>query len=81
MIIGEASKAEMMNVNPAKAKQLTNVRAVGKEENLTLTPPRKVRAGALLTAGPHIARQTLSGSPALADVAGGGDGVVSDHFP
>ena len=41
-IIGEASRKDMMNVNPCKAKQLSNVRTAGKEENLFLTPPRKL---------------------------------------
>eukprot|EP01051_Picozoa_sp_SAG22_P006934 SAG22_NODE_470_length_10142_cov_13.947227_8_plen_128_part_00 len=39
MIIGESSRQEMMNVNPTKAKQLTNVRAAGKDDHIVLVPP------------------------------------------
>jgi len=39
-IIGESSRQEMMNVNPVKAKALTNFRAAGKEENLILDVSR-----------------------------------------
>lgn len=40
-IIGIHSRANDLNVNPTKAKQLTNVRASGTDEALTLTPPIK----------------------------------------
>lgn len=40
MIIGENSRDNDLEVNPLKAKQLTNFRASGKEENVKLTPPR-----------------------------------------
>ena len=40
MIIGENSRADDLDVNPMKAKQLTNVRASGKDEAVRLTPPR-----------------------------------------
>src|SRR3984957_11148080 len=39
MIIGENAKPEDLDVNPMKAKQLTNVRASGKDEAIRLTPP------------------------------------------
>ena len=39
MIIGIHSKDNDLVVNPLKAKQLTNVRAAGTDENLILTPP------------------------------------------
>jgi GTP-binding protein len=39
MIIGIHSRANDLVVNPLKAKQLTNVRAAGTDENLLLTPP------------------------------------------
>jgi GTP-binding protein len=42
MIIGENSRQDDMDVNPMKAKQLTNVRASGKDESIRLTPPRKM---------------------------------------
>jgi GTP-binding protein len=42
MIIGENSRADDLDVNPMKAKQLTNVRAAGKDEAIRLTPPRRM---------------------------------------
>ncbi|TXG84318.1 MAG: translational GTPase TypA [Sphingomonadales bacterium] len=42
MIIGENAKDNDLEVNPLKAKQLTNFRASGKDENVRLTPPRKL---------------------------------------
>ena len=41
MIIGENSRIDDLDVNPMKAKQLTNVRASGKDEAIRLTPPRR----------------------------------------
>jgi GTP-binding protein len=41
MIIGENSRSDDLDVNPMKAKQLTNVRAAGKDEAVRLTPPRR----------------------------------------
>jgi GTP-binding protein len=42
MVIGINSRAMDMTVNPLKAKQLTNIRAAGTDENLILTPPVRV---------------------------------------
>ena len=39
MIIGIHSRANDLVVNPMKAKQLTNIRAAGSDENILLTPP------------------------------------------
>ncbi len=39
MIVGENARENDMNVNPTKAKQLTNVRSAGADEKLILTPP------------------------------------------
>ncbi|MDX1483094.1 MAG: translational GTPase TypA [Alphaproteobacteria bacterium] len=39
MIIGEHSRGNDLDVNPLRAKQLTNIRAAGKDEAVTLTPP------------------------------------------
>jgi GTP-binding protein len=39
MVIGNTSKGEEMFVNPTKGKQLTNMRASGSDEALTLVPP------------------------------------------
>lgn len=41
MIVGENNRENDLVVNVTKAKQLTNVRAAGSDENLLLTPPRK----------------------------------------
>ena len=38
MIIGEHSRDADLNVNPCKTKQLTNVRAAGKDDAITLEP-------------------------------------------
>lgn len=40
MIIGENAKPNDLEVNPLKGKQLTNIRAAGKDEAVRLTPPR-----------------------------------------
>ncbi|HUX78304.1 MAG TPA: translational GTPase TypA [Alphaproteobacteria bacterium] len=40
MIIGEHTRDNDLEVNPLKAKQLTNIRAAGKDEAIRLTPPR-----------------------------------------
>ena len=42
MIIGEHSRGNDLDVNPLRAKQLTNFRASGKDEAVRLTPPRKM---------------------------------------
>ena len=39
MIVGEHSRGNDLEVNVLKGKQLTNVRAAGKEEKRLLTPP------------------------------------------
>ncbi len=39
MIVGLHSRDNDLVVNPTKAKQLTNIRAAGKDENILLTPP------------------------------------------
>ena len=40
MIIGEHSRTTDLDVNPLKSKQLTNIRAAGKDDAVQLTPPR-----------------------------------------
>jgi len=40
MIIGENARGNDLEVNPLKAKQLTNFRAAGKDDAVKLTPPR-----------------------------------------
>ena len=39
MIIGEHTRGNDLDVNPLRAKKLTNIRAAGKDDNLLLTPP------------------------------------------
>src|SRR3989344_3277145 len=41
MVVGEHARDNDIVVNATKAKQLTNVRAAGSDENIILTPPRK----------------------------------------
>lgn len=42
MIVGEHSKSNDLEVNPLKSKQLTNIRAAGKDDAVTLTPAKKM---------------------------------------
>ncbi len=42
MIIGEHTKPNDLEVNPCRSKQLTNIRAAGKDEAISLTPPRRI---------------------------------------
>ena len=42
MVVGIHSRANDLVVNPLKAKQLTNIRAAGSDENVLLTPPVNV---------------------------------------
>lgn len=41
MIIGEHARSNDLDVNVLKGKQLTNIRASGKDDAIKLTPPRK----------------------------------------
>jgi GTP-binding protein len=42
MIIGEHARDADLEVNPLKGKQLTNIRAAGKDDAVKLTPPTKL---------------------------------------
>jgi GTP-binding protein len=42
MVIGENSRPDEMLANPAKGKQLTNIRAAGSDEAIKLKPARKM---------------------------------------
>ena len=42
MIIGEHSRDTDLEVNPLKGKQLTNIRAAGKDDAVKLTPPTRL---------------------------------------
>ena len=48
MIVGENARDSDMVVNPIKEKQLTNMRASGSDENITLKPARKLSLEAAL---------------------------------
>ncbi len=42
MVLGNTSRGEEMAVNPTKGKQLTNMRASGSDEAITLVPPIRI---------------------------------------
>lgn len=42
MIVGEHSRDNDLEINVLKGKQLTNVRAAGKDESIRLTPPKRM---------------------------------------
>ncbi|MEQ8735439.1 MAG: translational GTPase TypA [Rhodospirillaceae bacterium] len=42
MIIGEHNRDNDLEINPLKAKQLTNIRAAGKDDAIKLPPPRQM---------------------------------------
>lgn len=42
MVIGTAAKGRDLTVNPTKGKQLSNMRASGSDEAITLTPPTRL---------------------------------------
>ncbi len=56
MILGEHSRPNDLEVNPLKSKQLTNVRASGKDDAILLTPPTKLSLEQALT---YIANDEL----------------------
>ena len=56
MIIGENARTEDLEVNPIKGKKLSNVRASGKDEAVTLAPPREITLEMALT---YIAEDEL----------------------
>ncbi|MEX0910114.1 MAG: translational GTPase TypA [Candidatus Paceibacterota bacterium] len=42
MVVGNTAKGDEMVVNPTKGKQLTNMRASGSDENISITPPQPI---------------------------------------
>ncbi len=42
MVVGNVTKGDEMTVNPTKGKQLTNMRASGSDEAITVKPPYKI---------------------------------------
>ncbi|KAH9791229.1 Tr-type G domain-containing protein [Citrus sinensis] len=66
MIIGEHSRDTDLDVNPVRAKELSNVRAAGKDENVKLTPPRLVTPKAIRLRKRYLdvnKRKTMSKRP------------------
>ncbi len=49
MILGEHNRPNDLDVNPLKGKQLTNIRAAGKDDAILLTPPIKLSLEQALT--------------------------------
>lgn len=49
MIVGEHSRENDLIVNIIKGKQLTNVRAAGSDENIQLTPPKRISLESAIT--------------------------------
>ncbi len=43
MIVGEHARGSDLEVNPLRTKQLTNIRAAGKDDAIRLTPARRLR--------------------------------------
>ena len=48
MIVGEHSRENDLEVNPAKKKKLTNMRASGSDDGVKLAPPRVITLEAAL---------------------------------
>jgi GTP-binding protein len=48
MIVGEHNRPNDLDVNVTKEKKLTNIRAAGRDENIIITPPRKLTIEAAL---------------------------------
>lgn len=49
MVIGEHSREQDIEVNPVRAKQITNVRSVMKDDAIRLTPPQIMTLEQMLT--------------------------------
>jgi len=49
MIIGEHTRGNDLEVNPLRAKQLTNIRTTSKDEAIRLTPPRRLTLEAAIS--------------------------------
>jgi GTP-binding protein len=49
MIVGEHSRDNDLEINVLKAKQLTNIRAAGKDEAIILVPPRRLSLESMMS--------------------------------
>lgn len=70
MVVGEHTRENDLDINPCKAKQLTNIRAPKADENIRLTPPKLMsleefmaycRSDQLLEITPQNIRLRMSG--------------------
>src|SRR6476620_7087446 len=43
MVVGEHARDNDLDINIIREKKLTNIRAAGRDENIILTPPKKMR--------------------------------------
>jgi len=48
MIVGDHNRPNDLDVNVTKEKKLTNIRAAGRDENVILSPPRRLTIEAAL---------------------------------
>ena len=48
MVVGESSRGDELDVNPCRAKKLSNVRSTGAEEKVSLSPPRKMTVESII---------------------------------
>ncbi len=49
MVVGESSRGGELDVNPCRAKKLSNVRSTGAEEKVSLSPPRKMTVESIIS--------------------------------
>ncbi|XP_022874094.1 uncharacterized protein LOC111392913 isoform X2 [Olea europaea var. sylvestris] len=66
MIVGEHSRDTDLDINPVRTKELTNVRAACKDDNVKLTPPRLVTPKAIRLRKRYLdvgKRKTMSKRP------------------
>ncbi|KAF9586768.1 hypothetical protein BGW38_000019 [Lunasporangiospora selenospora] len=62
MVIGESARSGDLEVNPTRAKQVTNIRTVAKDENIVLRPPVEMSLESMISylAGDEVLEVTQS---------------------
>ncbi|KAF9436484.1 hypothetical protein BGZ76_003811 [Entomortierella beljakovae] len=62
MVIGESSRSGDLEVNPTRAKQVTNIRTVAKDDNIILRPPVEMSLESMISyiAGDEVLEITQS---------------------
>ncbi|KAG0252592.1 hypothetical protein BG011_006901 [Mortierella polycephala] len=62
MVIGESSRTGDLEVNPTRAKQVTNIRTVAKDDNIVLRPPVEMSLESMISyiAGDEVLEITQS---------------------